>query len=186
MTPLRHTLSTLCAGLILPLAISSTSAAQIPASETKTDSPLASVYACKTIADPTQRLACYDASVAVLGEREAKKEIVAIDAKTAKTFKREAFGFSLPSLPKLGLPSLGDSEKDDVLEFPVKSVSKTRAGIVITMENGQVWKGVNGRLNYIPKGDLTARISRGAVGSYRLSITNGKERVRGLGVRRVE
>ena len=137
MTPLKHTLLTLCAGLILPLAISSTSAAQIPASETKTDSPLASVYACKT-------------------------------------------------MPKLGLPSLGDSEKDDVLEFPVKSVSKTRAGIVITMENGQVWKGVNGRLNYIPKGDLTARISRGAVGSYRLSITNGKERVRGLGVRRVE
>jgi len=164
----KQAISTLCTGLILPLAISSTSIAKTPASEAQANSPLASVYACKTIADPTQRLACFDASVAVLGEREAKKEIVAIDATTAKTFKREAFGFSLPSLPKLGLPSLGDGEKDDVLEFPVKGVAKTRAGIVITMENGQVWKGVNGRLNYIPKGDLTARISRGAVGSYRL------------------
>jgi len=125
--------------------------------------------------------------VETLSQREAKKEIVAIDSTTAKTFKREAFGFSLPSLPKLGLPSLGDSDDDDdVLEFPVRSVSKTKRGIVITMENGQVWRGVNGRLNYVPKGDLTARISKGAVGSFRLSLSNGKERVRGLGVRRVE
>ena len=150
-------------------------------------SPLASVYACKGISEPAARLACFDTTVETLSQREAKKEIVAIDSTTAKTFKREAFGFSLPSLPKLGLPSLGDSDDDDdVLEFPVRSVSKTKRGIVITMENGQVWRGVNGRLNYVPKGDLTARISKGAVGSFRLSLSNGKERVRGLGVRRVE
>jgi len=54
------------------------------------------------------------------------------------------------------------------------------------MDNGQVWREVSGRLNYVPRGDLTARIKKGAMGSYRLSLSNGKERVRGLGVRRVE
>jgi len=156
------------------------------AAQTSETSPLSSLYACKAVTEPMARLACFDASVEVLGQREVNKEIVTIDSTTAKTFKREAFGFSLPSLPKLGLPSLGDSPDDDVLEFPVKSVSKTKRGIVITLKNGQVWRGVNGRLNYVPKGDLTARISKGAVGSFRLSLSNGKERVRGLGVRRVE
>ena len=149
------------------------------------DSPLANLYACKSISEPTARLACFDSNVENLSQKEAKKEIVAIDSTTAKDFKREAFGFSMPSLPKLGLPSVG-GDSDDVLEFPVRSVSKSRAGVVFTMNNGQIWKGVNGRLNYVPKGDLTARISRGAVGSYRLSLSNGKERVRGLGVRRIE
>ncbi len=155
---------------------------------TTATSPLSSIYACKAVNGSTERLSCYDSAVTILQGREARKEIVTIDSNAAKTIKREAFGFALPSLPKLGLPSIGShAEKGaDVLEFPVRSVSKTRHGVVLTMKNGQVWRGVNGRLNYIPKGELTARISRGAVGSYRLSLSNGKERVRGLGVRRVE
>ncbi len=154
--------------------------AQIPA-----ESPLSSVYACKAITAPLDRLACFDGAVGTLEQREAKKEIVALDSTTAKTLEREAFGFSLPSLPKLGLPSLG-GKAEDALEFPVKSVKESRAGFTITMENGQVWREVSGRLNYIPRGDLTARIKKGAMGSYKLSLSNGKERVRGLGVRRAE
>lgn len=157
------------------------------ASAQAANSPLAAVYSCKTETDPTKRLACYDAAVGVLAVKEANQEIVAIDAVAAKEIQREAFGFSLPSLPKLGLPKFGgDGEKDDIVELKVRSVSKSRDGIIITMENGQVWRGVNGRLNYIPKGDLTARIKAASMGSYRLSLSNGKERVRGLGVRRIE
>lgn len=152
------------------------------------NSPLESIYRCKTETDPTARLACYDSAVGIIEGKEAKKEIVTIDAKAAKNIQREAFGFSLPSLPKLGLPKFGgsDDKKDDIVELEVKSVSKNRNGIIITMKNGQVWRGVNGRLTYIPKGNLTARISSASLGSYRLSLSNGKERVRGLGVRRIE
>ncbi len=172
---------TLTLAAMLSLTVQAQEAAVAPTS------PLSSVYACKTINSTTERLSCYDSAVTILQGREARKEIVTIDSNAAKTIKREAFGFALPSLPKLGLPSIGSAEKGaNVLEFPVRSVSKTRHGVVLTMKNGQVWRGVNGRLNYIPKGELTARISRGAVGSYRLSLSNGKERVRGLGVRRIE
>lgn len=153
--------------------------------QTPANSPLANAYACKTITAPLERLACFDNAVGLLEQREAKKEIVAIDSTTAKKLEREAFGFSLPSLPKLGLPSRGDKAAKTV-ELDVKTVNETRAGFIITLENGQVWREVSGRLNYVPRGDLTARITKGAMGSYKLSLSNGKERVRGLGVRRVE
>ena len=159
---------------------------QFASAQTLAESPLSGIYACKVISEPLDRLACYDASVEAVNQKEVKKEIVTIDSTTAKTFKREAFGFSIPSLPKLGLPSAGGDKDDNTLELAVSKVDKSRAGITITMKNGQVWREVSGRLNYIPRGDVTARITKGSFGSYRLSLSNGKERVRGLGVRRVK
>lgn len=151
-------------------------------------SPLAVLYECAALTDDAARLACYDSKVANLQVKEERKEIVAIDADAARTIKREAFGFSLPSLPKLGLPSIGGSDDSgpDVLTFPVDSVRKQGRDYVFYMENGQVWRQSGGRLNYIPKGDLTATIKSGAIGSYMLSLSNGKERVRGMRVKRVE
>lgn len=154
-------------------------------------SPLSTLYDCAGIEDPEQRLACFDTSVAKLRTAEQKKEIVAIDAKAARKIKREAFGFNLPSLAKIGLPKLalpggGDKEKVEALVEDVKSVRKLGRMWVITLENGQVWKEVGGRLNYIPKGDLKATIKPKTMGSFMLSLNNGKSTVRGLRVRRVE
>lgn len=153
-----------------------------------TASPLGILYECALISGDAERLACFDSNVAALQVKEEKKEIVTLDAAAAKTIKREAFGFSLPSLPKLGLPSFGGSDDDDpeALSFPVKSVKKSKQGYVFYMENGQTWEQASGRFTYIPKGDLTATIKAGAIGSFRMSLSNGKERVRGMGVRRVE
>lgn len=164
------------------------SAAAQDASIIRADSPLAALYACSSIADNTQRLACFDTNVASIQVKEGKKEIVTIDAAAAKSIKKEAFGFSLPSLPKLGLPSFSGDNADgpDELTFNVKSVRKQGRDYVFVMDNGQVWRQANGNFNYIPKGDLTATINAGAIGSFRMSLSNGKERVRGMGVRRVE
>ncbi|MCF6220088.1 MAG: hypothetical protein L3J65_03160 [Robiginitomaculum sp.] len=153
-------------------------------------SPLSTLYGCASITEPTQRLACYDAKVAKLRTAEEKQEIVAIDAKAARKIKREAFGFNLPSLSKIGLPKIslpgGKSDKADALTAEVKSVRKSGRVLLITLKNGQIWKQVGGRLNYVPKGDLTATIKPKSVGSFMLSLNNGKTTVRGLRVRRVE
>lgn len=160
------------------------------ADDVTANSPLSGLYACKAETDPMARLACYDAAVGIVAAKEAAQEIVTIDANAAKDIRREAFGFTLPSLPKLGLGRLGgddnDADSPELIELPVASVSKTRNGVVIKMKNGQVWRGVNGRLTYVPKGDLIATIRTGSIGSYRLSLSNGKDTVRGLGVRREE
>ena len=149
-------------------------------------SPLSSIYSCGDITDAMQRLACYDTNVAILKKAEQKKEIVAVDVAMAQTIKREAFGFHLPSLSKLGLPKIGQDKKIDALVVKVSSIRKPGRKYIIKLENGQVWQEVGGRLNYVPKGNLTATIKPKSMGSYMLSISNGKTTVKGLRVKRVE
>jgi Protein of unknown function (DUF3121). len=150
-------------------------------------SPLTALYDCSEIADNTSRLSCYDKVAKNLQTAEQKKEIVAIDAQSAKKLKKEAFGFNLPSLPKLGLPSFGgDNDKPEALVAAVKSVRKGGGGYLFILENGQIWQQSNGSFNYIPKGDLTATIKPASMGSFKISVNNGKTTVRGMRVRRVE
>lgn len=149
-------------------------------------SPLTSLYSCANIDSATDRLACYDSHVASLKIAEEKNEIVAIDANIAKKLKREAFGFNLPSLPKLGLPSFGSSDKAEAQTFKVKSIRKVARNHIITLENGQVWRETTGRISYIPKGDISAVIKAKSLGSFSLQLTNGKSTVRGLKVKRIE
>lgn len=149
-------------------------------------SPLSSLYTCMDIEDSAARLECYDNSVANLRKAEQSKEVVAIDAKAARKIKREAFGFNLPSLPKLGLPKLGSDEKMDELVAEVQSVQKNGRVLVITLKNGQVWQQTGGQLGFIPKGDLTAKIRPKSLGSFKLSLSNGKNTARGLKVRRIK
>jgi len=175
---------------VICLFLLSTQAIAADDQNASNDSPLSTLYDCMAIEAPEQRLACFDTSVAQLRTAEQKKEIVAIDAKAARKIKREAFGFNLPSLSKIGLPKLSllgsGKEKADSLVADVKSIRTSGRVLVITLENGQVWKEVGGRLNYIPKGDLKATIKPKSVGSYVLSLNNGKTTVRGLRVRRIE
>jgi hypothetical protein len=154
-------------------------------------SPLTVLYDCSEIVEDANRLACFDKVSASLRIAEQTKEIVTIDAQSARKLKKEAFGFNLPSLPKIGLPSFGgDDDKPEPLVAAVKSVRSGRgqnAGrYTVVLENGQVWVQTGGNLNYVPRGDLTATIVAASMGSFKLSLNNGKTTVRGMRVRRVE
>ena len=149
-------------------------------------SPLTGLYVCAEMNDASERLACYDEMVASLKIAEERKEIVAIDAQAAKKIKREAFGFNIPSLPKLGLPKIGGDEKIDSVVLKVKSIKKQGRRYVIRFENGQIWEEVGGHINYIPRGELTATIKPKSMNSYMLSLHKGKTTVRGLRIRRIE
>jgi len=189
MSITRITLS-VCFGLSSLVFIRHGAMAADKPSET-IESPLTALYECSEISDPVKRLACFDGSVAKLRTAEQNKEVVAIDAKVARKIKREAFGFNLPSLskiglPKIALPKLGEKDDTNMLIADVKSVRKVAHKYVITLKNGQVWRQVGGRLTYVPKGDLKATIKPKSVGSFMLSLNNGKTTVRGLRVRRVE
>lgn len=175
-------------GLLLVLSLQGISAdAKDKPSGEDIKSPLSSLYDCAGVVDDLARLACFDKVAASLKIAEKKKEIVAIDASSAKKLKKEAFGFNLPSLPKLGLPSFGsDKDKPEALVAPVKSVNKGRAGYVFVLENGQIWQQSNGSFNYMPRGDLTATIKPASMGSFKISVNNGKSTVRGMRVRRIE
>ena len=181
--PIRHRAKILC---ISALLLCTTLQASANADEADEYGPLNALYKCAKIKAPETRLACYDKEVGRIKTAEDKKELVAIDAKAARKIKKEAFGFHIPSLPKLGLPKIGGNTKTEALTAKVKSVRRSGRKYIITLENGQVWQETGGRLNYIPKGDLTATIKPKSMGSFVISLNNGKTTVRGLRVKRVQ
>ena len=184
--PLINTLFTRALAVTTILLLGVTSPAPAKDKAGSGDSPLGQLYDCQRIENPQQRLACYDKAVSSLHAAEDKKELVTIDAKSARKIRREAFGFNLPSLPKLGLPKIGLGGKTDTLIAPVKTVRKSGRDFVFTLENGQVWRQTGGPTGYIPKGKLTARIRALKLGGYMMSVTNGKMRVKGMKVRRIK
>lgn len=163
-------------------------------------SPLEPIYACADKTDPTERLACFDAAVATIRAKEAKSEIVTFDKQRVEKVRREAFGFSLPSLPKLGFPAFGGGPKADpkdqsaaaaaVVEdieeqsFVVVSTRVSGGRTILTLENGQIWRLTEaGELNSPKSPPFTVKIRTAAMGSFILTVEG---RNKGYRVRRVE
>ncbi len=151
----------------------------------KDSGPLLDIYTCAKISEDAKRLACFDEKIAVLKVKDDKKEFVAIDAEAVQELKRESFGFSLPSLPKLALPSLSKDKREN-LEVKITKMVKRNRRYIFTMENGQVWEQTSGDIRYIPKGDLIATIKPKSMGSFMLSASNGKNKMPSIRVRRIQ
>lgn len=62
---------------------------------------LQAVFACKTIPDPLERLACYDISVGRFEAAEKSGEVMTVSKTAVEKVERDAFGFNIPSLPSL-------------------------------------------------------------------------------------
>ncbi|MEY3235857.1 MAG: hypothetical protein RL230_3128 [Pseudomonadota bacterium] len=163
-------------------------------------SPLEPIYACADKSNPTERLACFDAAVATIRAKEAKSEIVTFDKLRVEKVRREAFGFSLPSLPKLGFPAFGGGPKADSKDqgvaaaaveadieeqsFTVASTRESAGRVVLTLENGQVWRLTEaGELNAPSRPPYKVKIRTAAMGSFILTVEG---RNKGYRVRRVE
>ncbi len=141
--------------------------------------PLSPVVACRDIADPADRLACYDQQVGALKAAQDKGEIVAYDKDKVKTVQREAFGFSLPSLPKLGLPG-EDIDSVDVLVTKMRHVGGETW--IFFLDNGQIWEQIDDRLSRPRRLPIEASIRTAAFGSYLMKV--GDQRA--VRVRRVQ
>jgi len=76
-----------------------------------------------------------------------------------------------------------DGRLDRISGAPVASVRDTRDGIVVTLENGQVWRQTDGtrvlpvRRRHLEAG-LTAEIERGMLGSYFMTLSHDGRRMR--------
>jgi hypothetical protein len=170
--------------------------AQAPA-----QTPLSALYACQGKPD-AERLACFDAAVAALQGRESRQEVVAIDEAAARTLRREAFGFNIPSLPRLGLAGLGrrpaapdasgapapiaaeEADPDDVV-LSVAGLGADAAGRpLLRMTEGQVWVLIDSSGFRPPSArPFNVRIREAMMGSFLLQIEG---RNRGFRARRVE
>lgn len=124
---------------------------------------------CRGIADPTQRLACYDKQAGIIGQAISTRELVVIDKARANQAKRSLFGFSVPNFG-----GLFGSGEDDIkqIESTVTGFSyNAEGGYVLKLADGSVWTQVDDAMLGLPpqRGDKVI-VKRGLMGSFYLQL----------------
>jgi hypothetical protein len=136
---------------------------------------------CRSIADPTARLACYDTKVAAIDEAEKKDELVLADKSAMKEARRGLFGFSIPKLKIFG----NDSKEDEKFELVAKIDSAYQASYgkwTIVLDDGARWVQIDTQvLRKDPARGQEIKIRAAAMGSYFANI----EGQRAIRMRRV-
>lgn len=158
-----------------------------PAAQAQTAQTLTGLYACESISEPMEQLACFKRETALLRAGESSGEFVTIDKQAVKEIEKESFGFNIP---KLNIFNKKEGEKKSETPkqhaFAIKRTSKTAKGYVrFYLENGQIWdqteSGYVGRLG--KKDPDMIVIKSGAFGSFRARVNEKGPRIK---VRRVE
>lgn len=132
------------------------------------------VVDCKSIADPTERLACYDRTVEAMATASRERELAVYDRNTMREARRGIFGLGLPKL-KL----FDDDQSEEVTEIDSKIASLRMANdgfYIFVLEDGARWKQTDGH-NPFPKPGQKIHIRKAAMGSFMANI-DGQPAVR--------
>lgn len=128
---------------------------------------------CRSLADGAARLTCYDAAAAALDVAEAKGEIVVVEKEQMKAVRKQAFGFSLPSLSLFDRGEKGEAaEPLDRITATLAGASRNSAGKwVMELEDGAVWVQID--TEPLPRGakkGSTIEIRKAAIGSFLVNV----------------
>lgn len=151
-----------------------------------TPKAIADIYACRSITDAAQRLACFDSAAGVLAKAESDKEIVFADRAQMREARKGLFGFSLPKLKLFG--NDGDSAEEPE-EFQTLSSTIARTGQYkpgrwfFVLPDGARWQQIDTQEVIVePKAGEPIVIRKAALGSYMAKVS-GRNALR---VNRVE
>ncbi len=147
---------------------------------------LQQLYDCRAIADPAQRLACYDARVGALQTAESARDIRVVDREQVRQTRRGLFGLSLPNIGNIfgdgnddATAAAADSDGVNEIAATLSAIGNNGLGRwVYTLDNGQVWLQTDtsapGRA---PRAGQSVVIRRAALGSFMISV-EGRSGVR--------
>jgi hypothetical protein len=125
---------------------------------------------CRAIADPAERLTCYDSKVAAMDEAEKKDELVLADKASMKEARRGLFGFSIPKLKIFG----NDGKQDEKFELTATIDSAYQASYgkwTIVLEDGARWVQIDTQaVRKNPARGMEVKIREAAMGSYFANI----------------
>lgn len=159
------------------------SIAGVATAEDTAASPTDAIYACAAISADSERLACFDSAVAELRSKEQSGEVQTLDIARMQEIEKDAFGFSMPSLPKLFRRSADDNsaprhEEIEEITVAVKSarIQGVTGRVLVVLENGQTWEQtdttkING---YSLRKAKEARIKKAALGSFMMTVDGGR------------
>ena len=144
-----------------------------PASAKEADRPRPESFQklldCRSIADNSARLSCFDDQAAKLDQAEASKQLIVVDREQVKQARRGLFGLSLPDLGGLFGGKGGETDADELSEISstITSVRSTGYGNwLIILEDGAKWQQVGGELALSPKPGQPVQIRKASLGSY--------------------
>ena len=163
----------LAAGAVLIAALAAPPLLAAPArSAQERAKELQQLIDCRKLADGTQRLACFDQAAAALDQAEAKGDVVVVDREQARKVRRQAFGFTLPSI---SLFERGEKAEDIAsADGKIASARKALSGKwEVKLEDGGTWIQVDlTDIPIDPKPGQTVKIKRASMGSYMMTIGN--------------
>lgn len=171
------------------------------AQNSSSDAAIDAALSCRSIADPSARLACLDKAAAAIAETR----IIRDDKAPAPEAATDMRGFGAPNTPASAPTTsttpqeFGSEQVKEVRRARAKEHSETRleAKVVearfnpykvatITLDNGQVWQQLESddvNLNMFDGKLYTVRIKRGFMGNYMMTVNELKRTIR---VRRVK
>ena len=163
--------------ILLPIAciaVAASPAVAAQSDKSRLDPTVGAIAACRPIADPAQRLACFDKAAAGLATAVEQGEIAVVTREQAATTRRSLFGFAVPDFPFFKRKQ-GDEE---LREIKTTIVSTRQFGpnqhrIQVAEANG-VWETLES-LRREPEAGQPVHITRGALGSYWLKVGNQRE-----------
>jgi hypothetical protein len=132
---------------------------------------------CRKVATNSDRLACYDAAVDEMSRALTKGDVVAVDHEQVAAVRRQAFGFSLPSL---SLFDHGDkSEASERITAQVaKAYQQPDGKWVLELDDGAAWVQTDDeKLGRWPRAGSKAEIRRAAMGSFFINL-DGQRAIR--------
>jgi hypothetical protein len=130
---------------------------------------------CRKLTDNAARLACFDQTSAVLDQAEAKGDIVVVNREQARKVRRQAFGFTLPSM---SIFSRGEKPEEIAnAEGKIASVRKVPPGRwEVKLEDGATWVQIDTtEIPLDPKPGQSVKIRKAALGSYLMTVGNQRE-----------
>ena len=158
-------------------AMPAAASAQAP---TGTAQVVQEIDACRSIADPTQRLACCDRTAAALVTATQNREVVVLDEQEVKRTERSLFGFSLPKLSLFGggdKDGKPEAERPKIDEIESRITGMAEAGYgkwAFVLEDGSRWQTIEMNTSLRPRVGDPIKIERAALGSYRASVKGAR------------
>ena len=163
--PRRFVIGT-CAAVLAAGACAAAGAAPKPA---PTNAPVVqAVVDCRKIEDGAQRLACYDAAVAAMTKAQQAGDLVTLDRKQRQAVRKQAFGFTLPTLAMF---DTGEKEVNSIDETLASASQGVGGRWTFRMQDGAVWRQIDDEfLSRRPRPGSAIRIQKAMLGSYMLSV----------------
>ena len=137
---------------------------------------LSRLIACRSIAEASARLACFDAQSTALDQAERKRDVVVVDRSQIRKARRSLFGLELPDFSLFGGAAkdgkAGSEEGVSRIASTITQASQGPTGRwTMVVEGGARWLQVDTRdLARLPRAGMPIVIRRATMGSYLASI----------------